>query len=329
MAQNVLIPQPIAEEGRQYLRDRGYNVKTGSAHSVEVMKEEVKGCCAILIRTALLPAEVLRAGKELRVIGRHGVGVDNIDIAAATELGIHVTNAPESNSNSVAEQTLGLMLACARNYSLCNREIRKGNFAIRDQVHGVDMQGKTVGIIGLGAIGSRVAQKAILGFDMKVIAYDPYVTQEHVPANVVVMESWEDIFQTADFITLHLPASPHTTGCIGKKEFELMKSTAYLINAARGELVNEADLIEALQQKTIAGAGLDVFEQEPPVRDNLLLELDNVMLTPHNASLTKECMIRMAVHAAMGIDDVLSGRAPKWPVNDPTALSDRSGQAQH
>lgn len=317
MIYTVLIPQPIAEEGKDYLRERGYEVKMGSGHTADIMKEEVKGCDAILMRTALLPADVLRAEKRLKVIGRHGVGVDNIDLKAASELGIYVTNTPEANSNSVAEHTIGLVVACAKNFCLFDRETRNGHFDIRDQVRGVDLEGKIVGIVGLGAIGSRVAKKAIYGFDMKVIAYDPYIDQEHVPADITCVESWEELFQTADFVTLNLPATSETKGRVGKKEFAMMKSTAYLINTARGEIVNETELIEALQHKIIAGAGLDVYAQEPPSKDNLLFQLDNVIVTPHNAALTKECAIRTAIHAAMGIDDVLSGRTPKWLVNEP------------
>lgn len=316
MAYTVLIPQPIAEEGKDYLLERGYEVKMGSGHTVDIMKEEVKGCDAILIRTAPLPAEVLQVEKRLKVIGRHGVGVDNIDLVAARELGITVTYAPESNANSVAEQVMGLMVACARSYYLCGQELRKGNFDIRDHNLSVDLEGKIVGIVGLGAIGSRVAHKAHHGFDMKVIAYDPYVNKDKVSVEITLIDSWDDLFQTADFVTLHLPANKETTGCVGKREFAMMKPTAYLINTARGHIVNEVELIKALQDKVIAGAGLDVFEREPPATDNPLFQLDNVFLTPHSAALTTECRIRTAVHAAMGIDDVLSGRTPKWPVNE-------------
>ena len=190
-------------------------------------------------------------------------------------------------------------------------------FGIRDQVRGVGLEGKIVGIVGFGAIGSLVARKAILGFGMSVIAYDPYLAKDKVPAEITLVDSWEELFQTADFVTLHLPSTPETKGCVGKDEFGMMKSTAFLINAARGEIVNQADLIAALQENMIAGVGLDVYAQEPPVKDNPLFQLDNVILTPHNAALTKECAIRTAIHAAMGIDDVLSGRTPKWPVNEP------------
>jgi D-3-phosphoglycerate dehydrogenase len=317
MAYKILIPQPIAEEGKNYLRERGYEIKISTGYTVDILKEDVKDCDAILMRTAQLPAEVLQAGKRLKVIGRHGVGVDNIDLDTATELGIYVVNAPESNANTVAEHTIGLIIACAKKISFFDGETRKGNFGIRDQVRGVDLKGKTVGIVGFGAIGSLVAKKAIFGFDMSVIVYDPYLAKDKVSAEITLIDSWEKLFQTADFATLHLPSTPDTKGCVGKDEFAMMKYTAFLINAARGEIVNEADLITALQEKMIAGAGLDVYAQEPPVKDNPLFQLDNVILTPHNAALTKECAIRTAIHAAMGIDDVLSGRTPKWPVNKP------------
>jgi D-3-phosphoglycerate dehydrogenase len=289
----------------------------GAGVTVDILKKDVMGCDAILMRTAQLSAEVLQAEKRLKVIGRHGVGVDNIDLEAATELGIQVTNAPESNANSVAEHAIGLIIACAKKLSFFDSEIRRGNFGIRDQVRGVDLEGKTVGIVGFGAIGSLVAKKAIFGFEMSAIVYDPYLAKEQVPTKITLVDSWEKLFQTADFVTLHLPSTPETKGCVGKDEFVMMKSTAFLINTARGEIVNEADLIAALQGKIIAGAGLDVYAQEPPGKDNPLLQLDNVIVTPHNAALTKECAIRTAVHAAMGIDDVLSGRTPRWPVNRP------------
>jgi D-3-phosphoglycerate dehydrogenase len=321
MPYTVLIPQPIAEEGKDYLRERGYAIKIGTGSTVDTMKEDVKGCDAILMRTAKLPAEVLRAEKRLKVIGRHGVGVDNIDLEAATELGIYVTNAPESNANTVAEHAVGLIIACAKNIPFFNRETRTGNFGIRDQVRGMDLEDKTVGIVGFGAIGSLVAKKAAYGFEMNVIVYDPYIDKEKLPPEISLTDSWEVLFQTADFVTLHLPSTPKTKGLICSPEFEMMKPTAYLINTSRGDILNETDLIIALQERLIAGAGLDVFTQEPPPKDNPLFQLDNVILTPHNAALTKECAIRTALHAAMGIDAVLSGRKPQWPVNEPKLVS--------
>lgn len=314
MAQKVLIPQDVSEEGKQYLRDRGYEIKMGSGITAEAISADVVDCSAILARTAQFPAEVLRAGKLLKAIGRHGVGYDNIDVNAANELGIAVTYAPESNAKSVAEHTVGLLIACAHNFARQDREFRAGNFEVRNQVKGVDLEGKTLSVIGAGRIGAIVARKAIHGLDMKVVAYDPFVKQLPGLPEVEFVSTIEEAFKRADFVTLHLPSLPQTKGIVDAKLLGLLKPTAYFINAARGELVVEDDLIAALKEKKIAGAGLDVFKDEPPAKDNPLFGLDNVILTPHSAALTKECTTRMALHAAMGIDDVLSGRAPKWPV---------------
>lgn len=315
MAHKVLIPQDISEEGKKYLRDRGYEIKMGSGTSADAISADVAECSAILARTAQYPAAVLRAGKNLKVIGRHGVGYDNIDMSAATELGIQVTFAPEANASSVAEHTIGLIVAVARNFIRLDREFRAGNFEVRNQVKGVDLEGKTLSVIGAGRIGAIVARKALRGLDMKIVAYDPIVKSLPNLPEVEFVSSIEEAFQRADFVTLHLPALPQTKGMVDKRLLGLLKPTACFINAARGELVVEDDLIAALKDKKIAGAALDVFKDEPPAKDNPLFSMDNVILTPHSAALTKECMARMALHAAMGIDDVLSGRAPKWPVN--------------
>ncbi len=317
MSYKVLIPQDIAEDGKKLLRDKGYQVKLGSGISVEQIIADVADCDAILARTAPFPRKVFEAGSRVRVIGRHGVGVDNIDVAACTELGVWVTYAPESNSSSVAEHTVGLIIAAAHNLVRSDREFRSGNFEIRNQLMGVDLEGKTVGILGLGRIGRMVARKCLVGLGMKVLGYDPYVTSLPELPGAVLVKEWERVFREADFVTLHLPSTKETRGIVGAKELGLMKPTAYFINCARGELVQEPELIKVLKEKKIAGAALDVFEKEPPGRDNPLMGLDNVTLSPHNAALTKEAALRMALHAAMGIDDVLSGRTPKWPVNKP------------
>ena len=316
MTYKVLIPQDISQAGKQFLKKKGYEIKMGSGISVETLKEEVQDCHAILARTALFPREVLEAGKMLKVIGRHGVGTDNIDVEAATQLGIYVTNAPQSNATSVAEHTIGLIIATARNLVRCDSAVRKGNFEIRNQIPGTDIGGKTLGLIGIGRIGKLVARKATLGLDMKVIGHDPYVDSKAAP-EVEFTASIEALLQQADFVSLHLPANQTTVGLIDKSKLMLMKPSAYLINVARGGIVKEDDLAEILSQGRIAGAALDVFTEEPPDPSNPLLKLDNVTVTPHNAALTRECMDRMAVHAAQGIDEVLSGKTPVWPVNRP------------
>ena len=318
MAYRVLIPQDVAQPGKDYLRERGYEIKMGSGITPEAIAADVVDCDAILARTAPYTAKVFEAGKKLKVISRHGVGYDNIDVARATELGIWVTFAPESLSNTVAEHVIGCTLTLARNFMQLDREMRAGNWGIRDKLLGTDLAGKALGIVGLGRIGRRVAQKASQGLDMKVIGYDPFLKQEQVAEFATPVMSMDDVFSVADFVTLHIPGGPSNRGVIGKKQFALMKKTAFFINASRGDVVAEADLLEALRNGSIAGAAIDVYEKEPPQKDNPLMSLSNVLLTPHNASQTRECMIRMALHAAQGIDEVLSGKRPTWPVNDPS-----------
>ncbi len=317
MAFKVLIPQDITDAGKDYLRENGCEVIIGSASDTDTIIREVADCDAILARTALYPKAVIDAAPKLKVIGRHGIGVDNIDVQHCTEQGIYVTFAPHSNANSVAEHTMYLMLACARNAMLIDEEFRNGNFEIRNKVKGMDLEGKTLGLIGMGRIGQMVAKKATLGFGMKVIAFDPYIKPENAPEGVTLVDSNKAVFEQADFVSLHTPATPETKKSVGMEQFKQMKKGAFLINAARGEVVNEADLIAALEQGEIRGAALDVFEVEPPAKDNSLLKMRNVIPTPHNAALTQESMDRMGLHAAMGIVDVLNGRKPEWGVNTP------------
>ena len=311
----VLIPQDVAEEGKIYLREKGYKIKMGSGITLDAIKQDVVDCDAILARTAPFPAEVLETGKKLKVVSRHGVGVDNIDVVKATELGIQVTNARESNSNTVAELALGFIISLGRNLILCDRETRNGNFEIRNQMKGIDLEGKTLGILGMGKIGRLLANKAFFGLSMNIIGYDPYLKADCFPKEVMKVDNWDDIFKLSDFISVHIPSTKETKESIGQREFEMMKSSAFFINAARGDVVNEEDLIEALSSHAIKGAGLDVYKEEPPRKDHPYFSMDSVVLTPHNAALTEECMIRMAVHAAQGIDEVLSGLEPTWPVN--------------
>jgi D-3-phosphoglycerate dehydrogenase len=319
-AYKVLIPQNVAEEGKNYLRERGYEIKMGSGVTKDDIARDVTDCDAILARTAAFPAKVLEAGKRLKVISRHGVGVDNIDVARATELGIWVTFAPESNANTVAEHTIGCLLTLARNFIQLDRETRAGNWEIRDRLLGTDLSGKVLGIVGLGKIGRRVAQKAQHGLDMKVVGYDPFLKPEQVAEFATPAMSMNEVFVAADFVTLHIPGGASNKGAVSERQFTLMKKTAFFINASRGDVVVESDLIEVLRSGKIAGAALDVYEKEPP-QDNPLMSMSNVLLTPHNASQTRECMIRMALHAAQGIDEVLSGRQPTWPVNRPVQRS--------
>lgn len=317
MKYKVLIPQNIAQEGKDYLLKCGYEIKMGSGTTVEAIKHDVVDCDAIIARTLLFNADVLKAGSKLKVISRYGVGVDNIDVSMAEKMGIWVTNTPNANANTVAEAVLGFIITLGRHFSQCQSEFRSGNFEIRNKLQGMDLEGKVLGIIGLGKIGSLVAMKASLGLNMKIIAYSPSMPKDKVPENVEMVDSLNDIFVCSDFVSLHIPFKGKKL--VGLKEFSLMKPTAYFINVARGSLVFENELIEALRKHIIAGAALDVFENEVPCKDNPLFAMDNVLVSPHNAALTKECIIRMAMQSALGVEEVLSKRIPTWPVNRPVS----------
>jgi D-3-phosphoglycerate dehydrogenase len=317
MAYTVLIPQDIVEEGKKYLTDRGYTIKMGSGVTVERIIADVADCDAILARTAPFPKEVMEAGKKLKVIARHGVGCDNIDVKTATERGIYVTFTPEANANSVAEYTIGMIIALARYFLPGDKATRSGNWELRNKFPAIDLAGKTLGLVGAGRVGTMVAKKAFFGLEMNVLVYDPYIKEIKGVPEAKITQDREAIFRESDFVSLHVPATPETKGLIGKKYFEMMKPGAFLVNAARGEIVNEKEMYEILKAGRIAGAALDVYDPEPPLADNPLYGLENVILSPHNAALTREAMARMAVGAAMGIDDVLSGRTPAWPFNKP------------
>ena len=313
----VVIPQDITAAGKDYLLERGYELVIGSGKTdIESMKEQVKDADAILARTAPYPAEVLEAaGPNLKVIGRHGIGVDNIDVDWCTEKGIYVCFAPTSNAVSVAEHTVGMMVACAHHFAYFDAEVRKGQWEMRNTRKGVDLQGKTLGLIGMGRIGSMVANICMKGFGMNVIGYDAYLPADRYPEGAVKVETIEEVLKNADFVSLHVPSTPETRGFINKDTLAMMKPTAFLVNCARGDVVNIDDLAVALKNGVIRGAGTDVFPAEPPAKDCPLFECDNIIMTPHSAALTQESMDRMGLHAAMGIHSVLSGEKPDWAVN--------------
>lgn len=314
MKKTVYIPLDIEEEGKQYLINKGYQIKIGTGVDKETLKREVADCDAILTRSnVMIDEEVIAAGRKLKIISKYGVGLNNIDIDFATRQGICVTNTPEANANVVAEHVLAVMLALSKKLMVMDSELRRGNFDIRRKVYSDDLEGKILGVLGMGRIGKLVAKKAVHGFDMKVIGYDPFIKE--VPSFINQVDSLEEVLKTADFISLHFPLLESTRHIISKAQLELMKDSAYLINASRGGTVDEAALISTLKKNEIAGAGIDVFEQEPPNENDELFRLKNVIVTPHSAALSKEGSIRMAVHAAMQIDQMLRGETPSWPVN--------------
>lgn len=313
----VLIVQPIAQAGIQLLLDEGFEVKQLEHFNVDILQQEVVDVDAILVRNGNIPRAVIEKGKNLKVIARHGVGLENIDVQAATDHGVYVTNAPIANSLSVAEHVIGMILVLAKNLIRVDYALRKGNFEIRHACYGMELEGKTLSILGLGNVGRRIATKAAHGLGMKVLGFDPYIAQKDVDPLIEVTDNWEKLFKEGDFVSLNLPLNEYTRGIVANREFSLMKKSACLINCARGPIVNEEDLIDALRQGRIAGAGIDVYTIDPPPPDHPLFTMENAIVTPHSAAHTHEAMIKMATHAAQGIIEVLQGKTPTWPANKP------------
>lgn len=318
MKYKVFIPQDIEFTGKRFLEDRGYDVIVGKIEAHQRIRDGIDDCDALLLRTAIVDKKTLEMAKNLKVISRYGVGVDNIDLVTAKQLGVWVTNSPDGNVNSVAEHTMGLVMVCAKNMLICDQEMRKGNFNFREQLSGYDLKGKTLGLVGFGKIAHEVAKKAAIGFDMNVLSFDPFIKNESFPEYVISVSKVEDIFSKSNFVSIHIPATKNNRNFVNIDLFKLMKKDAYFINTSRGEVVCEKDLIEVLKTNKIRGAGLDVYSKEPPDLNNPLLSLNNIFLTPHNAGLTKESVVRVALDAAKGIDDVLSGRFPEFPIVIPS-----------
>ncbi|KRM90208.1 phosphoglycerate dehydrogenase [Fructilactobacillus florum] len=306
----VYLPDDIPAVGKEILKEAGLQVIVGTSSDKAVMMSEGAAANAVLIGTQPFDAEIMDAMPNLQVIARNGVGYDAVDVAAATQRGIQVVNTPTALSGSVAETAITELLAISKNLYQDSKALHDGHWNYRKNHLGRDLEGKTVGILGFGRIGHQVAAK-LQGFGVKIIAVDP----SSRPTEGVELVDRDTLFKTADYVMVHLPAIPATEHSIGKREFTMMKDDAYLINMARGSILVEDDLVAALQTGQIAGAALDVFEHEPlPVSDPLV-QLENVLLTPHIASNTVETKQRMAVDAAHDIVKVLHGDDPNFPVN--------------
>jgi D-3-phosphoglycerate dehydrogenase len=308
----VLVREPIAEAGVDLLRER-FDVDVDSDGD---LAERIGAYDAIVIRSATkLTADLIARADRLKVIGRAGVGVDNVDVEAATRRGIVVANAPESTVVSAAEHTIGLLVALVRNIPQAHAALKQGRWE-RSRHGGVELADKTLGVLGFGRIGQQVARRA-LGLGMHVVAFDPFVSRERFrELGVERVETADEVFAAAEFITLHLPLSAETRGSIGRKAFERMRDGVRLVNAARGELVDEAALVEALRSGKVAGAAIDVFSTEP--YSGPLLELDNVVVTPHLAASTAEAQDRAGVIVAEQVVAALEGGLVTNAVNIPS-----------
>lgn len=312
---HILAADGIANEGIELLR-KNFSVEVRDKISHEELLEVIPKFDALIVRSASkVTADVIERATNLKIIGRAGVGVDNIDIQAATERGIIVINSPDGNTIAATEHTFAMMLAVSRNIPQASASMHAGGWD-RKKFIGVELRNKTLAIIGLGKIGAGVAKRA-QSFEMNVIAYDPFVSEERAKNLGVRLVELDELFRTADFITVHMPLTNKTKNMIALAQMKIMKPTVRLINCARGGIINEKDLATALQEKIIAGAAIDVFENEPLAEDSPLRTLPNIILTPHLGASTVEAQIGVSVDVAKGIFDALNNRPVATAVNLP------------
>jgi len=310
----ILVADPIAKEGIKSLRSYAHvDVKTKL--TTEQLKAIIGSYDALIVRSQTkVGAEIIEAGKKLKVIGRAGVGTDNIDIDAATRSGIVVVNAPTGNTVAAAEHTIALMLALARNIPQANNLLKSGKWQ-REAMVGSELRNKTLGIIGLGNVGSEVAKRA-QAFEMRVVAHDPFVSKEYAGNLKVDLVSLDQLLREADFITLHVPLTAATEKLIGGRELAKLKPMARIINCARGGLVDEVAIVEAIKIGKIAGAAFDVFDKEPITNSPLFAE-DKIIVTPHLGASTIEAQTSIAKDITGEVLTVLQGRFSKYAVNAP------------
>ncbi len=311
----VLVADPIAEDGLALLRPHAQvEVVTGDR---EMLQRRLSDADALLVRSETrVTADLLANARRLRVIGRAGAGVDTIDVDAATARGIVVVNAPGGNAVAAAEHALALMFALARRISSADASLKRGEW-LRSAYVGTELTGKTLGLIGLGRVGSEVARRA-LGLDMHVLVYDPYVPDEHARHLGLEPVELDLLLETADVVSLHVPLIESTRGIVGKDQIARMRSGAFLINCARGGLVDEKALLTALDEHRLAGAGLDVYSVEPVPADDPLPRHPNVVATPHLGASTVEAQANVATQVAHEVIAVLEGRPAQFAVNAPS-----------
>ncbi|MFH1753144.1 MAG: phosphoglycerate dehydrogenase [Candidatus Omnitrophota bacterium] len=315
MSIRILISDPLADDGIKILKDeKSFIVDTKTKLHPAELRKIIKDYDAILVRSETKLTEDIIEASRLKVIGRAGVGLDNIDLNAATKKGIIVVNAPAGNTISTAEHAMSLIMAMSRNIPQANKDLKEGNWN-RKKFTGVELYGKTLGIIGLGRIGAEVACRAN-SFKMNVIAYDPYLSAEMAKNIKVDPVDLETLFKNSDYITVHTPITDKTNHMISYKEFAIMKKGVRVINAARGGIIDESALAKALESGKVAGAALDVFEKEPP-KDNPLMKFDNVIVTPHLGASTEEAQVNVAIDIAETLRDALLDKGIKNAVNLP------------
>ena len=298
----------IHELGWEVLRSQGHSIIEVTDVSANNLKKELADVSGIVLRTAQMPNEVIDACPNLQIIARHGVGYDNVDLNYLNKKKIALGVTGTANAVSVAEHVMTFFLQLTKNIHLSDELTRKGKFQEKGNLPSFfELYQKNVLILGFGRIGQAVAKRC-LGFEMNVYVYDPYVSKDKIEKMGCHSISIEDSLKLADFISVHLPLNEETRNFINAKSFQEIKDSCVIVNTARGGIINEQDLYQALKDKKLRAAGLDVYEQEPPPSDHPLFELSNVLLTPHNAALTLECRVRMAVEVSETVSFYLKNK---------------------
>jgi D-3-phosphoglycerate dehydrogenase len=308
----VIVNEKVSPDALNILKKAAEVVYIPSGDHEEI-KKALKDITGIMLDTTIkFTGELMDSAQDLKVISRTGTGVDNVDVPAATERGILVLHTPDANSVTVAEHTVALIGALTKYLLFLDSETREGKFKVARRYYlPVDLDGKTLGIIGYGRIGKRVAKKCMAAFNMKVIIYDPYISDDVIDPGVIRYSDETKVYKEADIVSLHVPMTDETRNHVGEKLLSLMKPSAFLVNTARGMIVDEAYVCKMIDEGRLAGAGFDVLANEPPVEGELFLNNPRTIVSPHSAALTKECTVRVACEAAQGIVDYLEGRMPK------------------
>jgi D-3-phosphoglycerate dehydrogenase len=308
----VLVNEKVSSDALNILKNAGEVVYMPSGDLAEFTKL-VRDVTAVMLDTTIkFTPELMDSAPELKVISRTGTGVDNVDVEAATKRGIMVLHTPDANTVTVAEHTVSMIGAITKHLLFLDKETREGKFKTARRLYlPVDLDGKTLGIIGYGRIGKQVAKKCMAAFNMKVIIYDPYISDSVVAPGVVRYSNEENVYKEADIVTIHVPMTDETRKHVNEKLLSLMKPSAYIINTARGNIIDEAYVIKMLNENRLMGAAFDVLTNEPPMDNEEFLKNTKTIISPHSAALTNECTVRVACEAASGIVDYLEGRMPK------------------
>jgi len=310
---NILIIQPIDKSGIEILENRpDYNFEIIDGTDLEQIKEKIVKCDGISIRTAKLPADVIRSAKNLKIISRHGVGYDNIDLEAAKEKNVTISITATANAVAVAEHVMFMLLNISKRKDMYDKTVKSGRFNDRNKLpKTIELWNKNILIMGFGRIGKSLIKRCI-GFEMNVYVYDPFVSKEEIQSlGGKKIEDLKEGVKKMDALTLHMPLNEKTKNIINYEVLKNMKKNCIIINASRGGIINENDLNKSLNENKIFGAGLDVFDTEPPDNDNPLLKNDKTFLSPHTAAFTEECMVRMGKETIQNIIDFFDKKLEK------------------